>query len=96
MKGNTGTQTSTVIHLKKPNRIACDCSRCRHCVVFSNGKSWSEKQLIKVLTNGKKGASALSCSYYDIYSPNRKTCARYWCVKPATNKSKKTKKRNNK
>lgn len=69
-KGSIGTQTSTVIHVKKANRIACDCSRCKH---------------------SKKGAGTIYCSYYDIFSPNRKTCARYWCVKPAQAK-KKTKK----
>ena len=60
-KGSTGVNTSTVVHLKKADRIQCDCSRCRL---------------------SKRAAGTLYCTYYDIISPNRKTCARYWCVKP--------------
>lgn len=41
--------------------------------------------------HSKKAAGTIYCSYYDIFSPNRKTCRRYWCVKPAQ-KVKKTKK----
>ena len=66
-KGSIGTQTGTVIHMKKANRIACDCSRCKH---------------------SKKCAGTIYCCYYDIISPNRKTCARYWCVKPVQTKKK--------
>lgn len=38
----------------------------------------------------KRGAGTIYCSYYDIFSPKRKTCARYWCVKPVP-KSRKAK-----
>lgn len=71
-KGSIGTQTSTIIHVKKANRIACDCARCKY---------------------SKKGAGTIYCSYYDIFSPNRKTCARYWCVKPSQTIKKKKKKK---
>lgn len=29
------------------------------------------------------------CRYYDIFSPERTSCARYWCVKPDPEKRKK-------
>ena len=61
-KGSTGVETNVIIQLKKPDRIQCDCERCRH---------------------SKRAAGTLYCTYYDIISPKRKTCARYWCVKPA-------------
>ena len=32
--------------------------------------------------HSKKGAGTIYCSYYDIFSPRRKNCSRYWCVKP--------------
>lgn len=32
--------------------------------------------------HSKRGAGTLYCTYYDVISPKRKTCARYWCVKP--------------
>ena len=38
----------------------------------------------------KRGAGTIYCSYYDEFSPNRKSCARYWCVKPVP-KNRKTK-----
>ena len=28
--GKVGTPTSTVFRIKKPNKIPCDCARCRH------------------------------------------------------------------
>lgn len=66
-KGSTGTNTSTMIHVKKPDSKKCDCARCRH---------------------SKRGAGTIYCSYYDIFSPDRKTCPRYWCVKPPPKKKK--------
>lgn len=30
MKGSIGRETSTIIHMKRPERIKCDCSKCRH------------------------------------------------------------------
>ena len=60
-KGSTGVETNVIIRLKKPDRIPCDCERCKH---------------------SKKGAGTIYCTYYDEFSPKRKTCARYWCVKP--------------
>lgn len=66
-KGSTGTSTSTIIKVKKPDRVKCDCSRCKH---------------------SKRGAGTIYCSYYDIFSPDRKNCARYWCVKPPQKKKK--------
>lgn len=33
--------------------------------------------------HSKRGAGTIYCVYYDIISPKRTTCARYWCVKPA-------------
>jgi hypothetical protein len=74
-KGSIGTQTSTVVHVKKANKIACDCTRCKH---------------------SKKGAGTIYCCYYDIISPNRKTCARYWCVKPPQKAKKKATKKQDK
>lgn len=71
-KGSVGTPTNTIIRMKKPNKIACDCERCKH---------------------SKKGAGTIYCTYYDIISPKKKTCARYWGVKP-TGKKKKKKKKN--
>ena len=35
---------------------------------------------------------SLYCSYYDKESPNKTSCARYWCTKPPQ-KSKKSKKK---
>ena len=61
-KGSTGRETNTIIQLKNPEKITCDCARCRH---------------------SKKVAGTLYCTYYDEISPERKTCARYWCVKPS-------------
>lgn len=69
-KGSTGTSTSTIIRMKKPEKVECDCSRCR----------WS-----------KRGSGVLFCTYYNTYDTNRKTCARYWCVKPAPKKKNKKK-----
>ena len=70
MKGSIGTQTSTIIHVKKPKRIKCDCSKCRH---------------------GKKAAGTIYCSYYDIFSPKRTSCVRYWGPKPKNSKKQKKK-----
>ena len=42
----------------------------------------------------KHGAGTLYCTYYDIISPRRKTCERYWCVKPKKINTKKKRKRN--
>lgn len=39
--------------------------------------------------HSKKGAGTLYCTYYDIISPNKKTCSRYWCVKPEPKSKKK-------
>lgn len=39
--------------------------------------------------HSKRGVGTLYCTYYDIFSPARKSCARYWCVKPAPKKKKK-------
>jgi len=60
-KGSTGVETNVIIHLKKAERIICDCERCKH---------------------SKRAAGTIYCTYYDEFSPKRKTCARYWCVKP--------------
>lgn len=30
MKGSIGTQTNSVIHIKKPKPIFCDCEKCGH------------------------------------------------------------------
>ena len=60
-KGSTGVETNVIIKLKRPDRIPCDCERCKH---------------------SQRAAGTIYCSYYDIFSPNRKKCARYWCVKP--------------
>lgn len=73
-KGSTGTETNVIIHVKKAERIKCDCERCKH---------------------SKRGAGTIYCTYYDEFSPNRKTCARYWCVKPVP-KNRKSKTKNNK
>ena len=40
--------------------------------------------------HSKRGAGTIYCTYYDEFSPTRKTCARYWCVKPVP-KSRKSK-----
>ncbi|MEE0725277.1 MAG: hypothetical protein UCV58_02015 [Clostridium saudiense] len=73
MKGSVGVSTNTIIYMKKPKKIICDCEKCKH---------------------SKRGAGTIYCTYYDIISPRRKTCARYWGVKPKkTNSKKKTKKR---
>ena len=66
-KGSTGVETNVIIHVKKPDKIRCDCQRCRH---------------------SKRAAGTIYCTYYDIISPNKKTCARYWCVKPVPKKKK--------
>ncbi len=29
-KGSIGTQTNTIIRMKKPNPIPCDCGKCIH------------------------------------------------------------------
>ena len=60
-KGSTGVETNVIIHVKKPDKIPCDCERCKH---------------------SKRCGSTIYCSWYDEFSPKRKTCARYWCVKP--------------
>jgi len=67
-KGSIGVETNVIIHLKKAERIACDCERCKH---------------------SKRGAGTIYCTYYDEFSPQRKTCARYWCVKPVPKNRKK-------
>lgn len=66
-KGSTGVNTSTMIHVKKPDKIQCDCRRCYH---------------------SKRSGDTLYCSFYDIFSPARQSCARYWCVKPAPKQKK--------
>jgi len=43
--------------------------------------------------HSKRGAGTLYCTYYDIISPNRKTCARYWCVNPVPKIRKKANKK---
>lgn len=55
-KGRVGVNTSSIIHLKKPERVKCDCSRCQRSSI---------------------SVSVLYCGYYDIISPNRKSCVRY-------------------
>ena len=44
--------------------------------------------------HSKRSAGTLYCTYYDEISPNRKTCARYWCVKPVP-RSRKDKSKSN-
>ena len=68
-KGRIGVQTNTIIHVKKPEPIPCDCRRCRH---------------------SKRCGDTVYCSYYDIFSPDKKTCSRYWGVKPAPKNRKKS------
>lgn len=29
-RGSVGTNTSSVIHIKKAKQVKCDCQRCRH------------------------------------------------------------------
>lgn len=67
-KGSTGVETNVIVHIKKAERIPCDCERCRH---------------------SKRISSTIYCTYYDEFSPKRKTCARYWCVKPTPKNRKK-------
>lgn len=45
-KGSIGTQTSTIIHVKKANRIACDCARY-WCVKPSQTIKKKKKKKIK-------------------------------------------------
>lgn len=66
MRGKLGV--STVTHkMKKPNRVACDCERCKY-------------------SNKKHGF--LYCTYFDLISPNRSQCIRYWGVKPKKKRGK--------
>lgn len=66
-KGKVGT--SMVIHtMKKPTKVSCDCSRCKH-------------------SNCKHGF--LYCTYFDLIDPKRKSCIRYWGVKPKKKSKKK-------
>lgn len=32
--------------------------------------------------HSKRAAGTIYCTYYAEFSPKRKTCSRYWCVKP--------------
>lgn len=59
-KGSIGTPTNAIQRGKKPKKIPCDCTRCKH---FE-----------------KKGGMT-RCKYYDQFSPHRKNCMRYWCIK---------------
>lgn len=66
MRGKLGV--STVTHkMKKTNRVACDCERCKY-------------------SNKKHGF--LYCPYFDLISPNRSQCIRYWGVKPKKKRGK--------
>ena len=38
--------------------------------------------------HGKRAGSTIYCTIYDEFSPKRKKCARYWCVKPIPKSSK--------
>ena len=74
-KGSMVTQTNTIIRVKKPGPISCDCERCRH---------------------SKCRGDTVYCSYYDIFSPDKKTCSRYWCVKPVPKSRKQSARRSKK
>lgn len=36
--------------------------------------------------HSKRAAGTIYCTYYDLFSPNKKSCTRYWCVKPPAKK----------
>lgn len=72
----TGTSMSNVVDTRKVKKISCDCSRCYHS---ENLRSHT-------------GDTTRYCKYYDLINPKKKSCARYYPVRPSANQKIKHKK----
>lgn len=74
-RGSTGTNTSSVVYIKKPKAVPCNCYKCKH---------------------SKKVGSTIYCKFYDVFSPRKTRCGRYWPVKADPREKKARKEMNNK
>lgn len=72
-KGKYGAPMNSIVRLKKPNKIPCDCERCYH--------------------SERRNGSILHCMYYNLYPPQKTTCARYWSTKSVPKSRKKKSKK---